>query len=56
MSSSEFQATIKKWEDTVETQRAIIARLENGNANLRARVAALPETEQPKQREWSAPR
>jgi len=40
MSISEFQTAIKKWEDAVETQRGIIARLENENANLRARVAA----------------
>ena len=43
MSSSEFQAAHKKWEETVETQRGIIARLENENANLRARVAAPPD-------------
>jgi Protein of unknown function (DUF3102) len=43
MSSSEFQAAIKKWEDTVETQRGIIARLENENATLRAKGAALPD-------------
>jgi len=36
MSISEFQAAIKKWEETVETQRGIIARLENENATLRA--------------------
>ena len=35
MSVSEFQTAIKKWEDTVETQRGIIARLENENAKLR---------------------
>jgi hypothetical protein len=40
MSVSEFQAAIKKWEDTVETQRGIIARLENENANLRAGFVA----------------
>src|SRR5262249_186252 len=36
---SEFQ----KWEDTVETQRGIIARLENENATLRAGVGAPPD-------------
>jgi hypothetical protein len=43
MSISEFQTAIKKWEETVETQRGIIARLENENANLRAQVAAPPD-------------
>jgi hypothetical protein len=43
MSVSEFQATIRKWEDTVETQRGIIARLENENATLRAGVGAPPD-------------
>jgi predicted RNase H-like nuclease (RuvC/YqgF family) len=43
MSSSEFQTAIKKWEETVETQRGIIARLENENATLRAKGAALPD-------------
>jgi chromosome segregation ATPase len=42
MSASEFQTAIKKWEDTVETQRGIIAKLESENANLRAGVAAPP--------------
>jgi hypothetical protein len=42
MSISEFQTAIKKWEETVETQRSIIARLENENAKLRAGVAAPP--------------
>jgi hypothetical protein len=42
VSISEFQTAIKKWEDTVETQRGIIARLENENAKLRAGVAAPP--------------
>jgi hypothetical protein len=39
---SEFQIAIKKWEETDETQRGIIARLENENAKLRAGVAASP--------------
>src|SRR5262245_7110654 len=43
MSISEFQTAIKKWEETVETQRGIIARLENENASLRAGVAAPPD-------------
>ena len=43
MSISEFQAAIKKWEETVEVQRGIIARLENENASLRARAAAPPD-------------
>jgi uncharacterized protein YukE len=43
MSISEFQTAIKKWEEAVETQRGIIARLENENANLRAQVAAPPD-------------
>jgi hypothetical protein len=42
MSISEFQTAIKKWEDTVEVQRGVIARLENENARLRAGVAAPP--------------
>jgi len=42
MSISEFQTAIKKWEDTVETQRSIIAWLEKENAKLRAGVAAPP--------------
>jgi predicted nuclease with TOPRIM domain len=42
MSTNEFLTAIKKWEDTVETQRGIIARLENENASLRARVGAPP--------------
>jgi hypothetical protein len=42
MSSSEFQAAIKKWEDTVEVQRGIIAKLESELASLRAGVAAPP--------------
>jgi hypothetical protein len=36
MSFPEFQTAIKKYEETVETQRGIIARLENENASLRA--------------------
>jgi hypothetical protein len=43
MSVSEFQTAIKKWEETVATQRGIIARLENENAKLRAGVAAPPD-------------
>jgi predicted nucleic acid-binding Zn-ribbon protein len=43
MSFSEFQTAIKKWEETVETQRGIIVRLENENASLRAGVAAPPD-------------
>ena len=43
MSVSEFQTAIKKWEDTVEAQRRIIARLENENATLRAGVAVPPD-------------
>lgn len=43
MSISEFQAAHKKWEDTVEAQRGIIARLEKENATLRAVVAAPPD-------------
>jgi hypothetical protein len=43
MSISEFQAAHKEWEDTVETQRGIIARLEKENATLRAVVAAPPD-------------
>jgi hypothetical protein len=39
---SEFQAAIKKWEDTVETQKGIIAKLQNENASLRAGVDAAP--------------
>ena len=39
---SEFQTAIKKWEETVETQRGIIARLEDENAKLRAGLAAPP--------------
>jgi hypothetical protein len=39
-SLNEFQATIGKWESLVETQRAIIARLEHENASLRASAAA----------------
>jgi hypothetical protein len=49
MSFPEFQTAIKKYEETVETQRGIIAdrdriiaRLENEIANLRAGVAAPP--------------
>src|SRR6516162_1680317 len=42
MSIGEFQTAIKKWEDTVETQRGIIARLENENATLRAGVGPPP--------------
>jgi hypothetical protein len=36
VSISEFQATIRKWEDTVETQKNIIRNLQNENASLRA--------------------
>jgi hypothetical protein len=36
MSISEFQTAIKKWEDTVETQKNIIRDLQNENATLRA--------------------
>jgi uncharacterized protein YukE len=43
MSASEFQAAIKKWEDTVETQKTIIRDLQNENATLRAGVAVQPE-------------
>jgi hypothetical protein len=43
MSYSEFQTAIKKWEETIETQRGIIARLEHELANLRAGVAAPPD-------------
>jgi hypothetical protein len=35
MSISEFQTAIKKWEDTVETQKNIIRDLQKENANLR---------------------
>jgi hypothetical protein len=42
MSIGEFQVAIKKWEETVATQRIIIAHLENENAKLRAEVAAPP--------------
>jgi ParB-like chromosome segregation protein Spo0J len=42
MSISEFQAAIKKWEDTVETQNNIIRDLQNENAKLRAGVATPP--------------
>src|SRR5262249_9784614 len=38
MSVSVFQATIRKWEDTVETQKNIIRNLQKENANLRAGV------------------
>jgi hypothetical protein len=41
-SIGEFQVAIKKWEDTVETQRGIIARLEKENTQLRAEAAAPP--------------
>jgi hypothetical protein len=41
-SISEFQAAHKRWEEAFETQRGIIARLENENATLRARVVAPP--------------
>ena len=40
MSISEFSTAIKKWEDTVETQKNIIRDLQNENAKLRAGVAA----------------
>jgi hypothetical protein len=43
ISISEFQTAIKKLEETVEAQRGIIVRLKNENANLRAKVAALPD-------------
>src|SRR5262249_46758360 len=36
MPLSEFDAASKQWQDTFETQRGIIARLENENAKLRA--------------------
>jgi hypothetical protein len=36
MSISEFQTAIKKWEETVETQKNIIRDLQNENATLRA--------------------
>jgi hypothetical protein len=42
MSISEFQAAHKQWEEAFETQRGIIARLENENAKLRAGAAAPP--------------
>jgi len=49
MSFPEFQTAIKKYEETVETQRGIIAerdakiaRLENENTSLRAGAAASP--------------
>jgi hypothetical protein len=42
MSFPEFQIAIKKYEETVEVQRGIIARLENENAHLRAGVGAPP--------------
>jgi hypothetical protein len=38
----EFQLAIKKWEETVEVLRGIIARLENENAKLRAEAGAPP--------------
>jgi hypothetical protein len=40
MSTGEFQTAIRKWEDTVETQKNIIAHLEKENAKLRAEAAA----------------
>src|SRR5262249_1325693 len=43
----EVQATIKKWEDTVETQRSIIAKRESELASLRAGAAAPPADEMP---------
>jgi len=43
ISISEVQTAIEKWKETVETQRGIIARLENENASLRAGVAAPPD-------------
>jgi hypothetical protein len=39
---SEFQTAIDKWRDTVETQKDIIAKLQNENASLRAGVDAAP--------------
>jgi hypothetical protein len=42
MSISEFQTAHKNWEEAFEVQRGIIARLQNENAELRARVAAPP--------------
>jgi hypothetical protein len=42
MSVSEFEATHKRWEESFEVQRGIIARLENENANLRAKLAGDP--------------
>ena len=41
MTYSEFQVAIRKFEDLVETQRGIIAKLESENANLRAENANL---------------
>jgi hypothetical protein len=45
MSPSEFQITIKKWEDLVETQKALIARRDSEIVSLRAGVAAAPTGE-----------
>jgi hypothetical protein len=42
MSISAFNAAHKQWEDTVETQKIIIAHLEKENAKLRAEAAAPP--------------
>jgi hypothetical protein len=42
MSIGEFQVAIKKWEETVQVQRGIIARLENDNVKLRAGVSPPP--------------
>jgi hypothetical protein len=46
MSSREFQAAIRKWEDLVETQKTIIRNLQNENANLRAGAAGDVESPQ----------
>jgi antitoxin (DNA-binding transcriptional repressor) of toxin-antitoxin stability system len=40
MSVGEFQTTIKKWEETVETQKNIIRDRDNEIANLRAQAAS----------------
>jgi hypothetical protein len=40
---SQFQTAIKKWEDTVETQKNIIRDLQNENAKLRAKLEAAQE-------------
>jgi predicted RNase H-like nuclease (RuvC/YqgF family) len=43
MSLSELNAAIKPWEDTVETQRKIIAERDTEIASLRARIAGSSE-------------